>query len=253
MGHRNARPGVVVLKRIFCLLCLGSLLPACSDGTLESFSSDSSLSGAAGSGSDSGAPGGLDPDTTMGPQVFTTTVIDDFEDGDTRVTEDSEGWWYIFNDSTGVQDFVIEDVSGERSSSTYAAHTFGERFTAWGAGLGVDLAGIQDARRPDEPFDASQFAGISFWARVGAASVRQVRVDLLSPCGDGCATYSGVTIELVPEWRQYTVLFSELEPRQAESGFDQSRLMHIQYFFLSPESFDLLVDDLAVVSKYSIK
>lgn len=244
---------MVVLMRAPTLVCLFCLVPSCSDGTLDSFSSENSLDGGAGAGSGSGSTGALDPDTTLGPLVFTTTVIDDFEDGDTRVAENSESWWYIFNDSTGVQEFVIEDVSGERANSKYAAHTFGEQFTAWGAGLGVDLAGIRDARRPDEPFDASQFAGISFWARVGESSVRQVRVDLLSPCGDGCASYSGVTIELVPEWRQYTVLFSELEPRQAESGFDQSRLMHIQYFFLDPESFDLLVDDLAVVSKYSIK
>ena len=259
------------MRPLLILGLTGSVLSACSDGRLTGFTSESALAsepGAGGAASDLGTTADTSIATTdtgtattdtgtattaSGPQVFTTLLIDDFEDGDTRVTPTSESWWYIFNDSTGHQEFLIEDVTGQRSSGIYAAHTYGERFTAWGAGLGVDLAGIQDARSPDQPFDASQFAGISFWAKVGASSVRETRVDLLSPCGDRCVSYSGANIQLATEWQQYTILFSELEPRQDESDFDQSQLMHIQFFFLDPESFDLWVDDLAVVSKYSVK
>src|SRR5690606_5453287 len=162
------------------------LLLACGEGKLTAFTSEAALGGApAGAGPD----GGIDTEGSSVPQVFTTLLIDDFEDGDTRVTPESESWWYIFNDSTGQQEFLIDDVSEQRPNSVYAAHTFGEAFTAWGAGLGVDLAGIQDARNPSVPFDASQFAGISFWARVAENSVKKTRVDLLSPCGDDCASY----------------------------------------------------------------
>ncbi len=241
-----------VLARLAVALVACILLAACGEGELTAFSSQGAPGGG-GSENGSGAQNvGVDIDGSVGPRVYTTALIDDFEDGDSRVTPDSESWWYIFNDSTGEQEFVIEDVSGQREGSAFAAHTWGGHFTAWGAGLGVDLAGIQDARSPGEPFDATQFAGISFWARVEASSVRETRVDLLNPCGDNCVAYSGVNIQLAQSWRQYTVLFSELEPRQ-DSDFDQSQLLHLQFFFLDPESFDLWVDDLAVVSKYSIK
>jgi hypothetical protein len=234
-------------KRASALLLCSSLC-GCGQGQLQAFSNDPHAAGGTSSGVLQGDLGGSGE-----PQAFTTRLIDDFEDGDTRVNPKSESWWYAFNDNTGEQQFQIENVSGERSNSSYAAHTFGEYFTTWGAGLGVDLAGVQDARNPEEPFDASQFAGISFWAKTQADSVRKLRVDLLSPCGDDCASYSGVSIELSHQWQQYTVLFSELEPRQNDSDFDESQLVHIQFFFLGTDRFDLWVDDLSVVSKDSIK
>jgi hypothetical protein len=241
-----------ILMRAAFLVVVVPMLGGCGDGELNAFSARA-LGEAPGAGG-AGPPSGEDNAASNGgPQVFTTLLIDDFEDGDTRVSPTSESWWYIFNDSTGEQLFQIEDVSGQRANSRYSAHTYGAQFRAWGAGLGVDLAGIQDARNPEEPFDATQFAGISFWAKVLQTSVREIRVDLLSSCGEGCVSYSGVSIELATEWRQYTILFSELEPRQDESNFDQSRVRHIQFFFLDPERFDLWLDDLAVVSKYTIK
>ena len=228
-----------------CVAC--SCLLACGAGELTAFTSEPSL----GEGGVEGGP--IDTTGNGGAQVFTTELIDDFEDGDTRVAETSESWWYIFNDSTGEQQFSVENVSGQRGDSTYAARTYGEQFTAWGAGLGVNLTGIQDARNPAEPFDASRFAGVSFWAKVEAPSVREIKLDFLSDCGDNCVSYSGVNIVLEAEWRQYTVLFSELIPRQDDTQFDPSQVTHIQFFFLGPVSFDLWVDDLAVVSRYIIK
>lgn len=93
--------------------------------------------------------------------------IDYMEDGDGSIefTAGRGGVWFAFNDHTSTQEpdlyaesFAMSKIDPPRQGSRFAVHTSGSGFTKWGAGVGLDL-------RAQQPYDASGYAGISFWAR----------------------------------------------------------------------------------------
>ncbi|WP_437652623.1 hypothetical protein [Sorangium sp. So ce1182] len=139
-----------------------------------------------GGGGAGGLPGGLDcyvKEIPPGVDLH-LSLIDDLEDGNNRIkyTEGRHAYWFVFNDGTGgVQaptdsarivsaiDPPRPGIDGEISKK--AMRTSGEGFTGWGAGVGTDLNSAF--------YDASEYRGITFWARADGDSPTELNVDFV--------------------------------------------------------------------------
>ena len=106
------------------------------------------------------------------------SMIDDGEDGNNQNMPEGNrgGYWYTFRDKKGT---VIEPMAGEDGgtfamseggkSSQFAARFHGK------IGTGAPLFGGMGMNfvDPKATYDASKYAGISFWAKKGDNSVGQ--------------------------------------------------------------------------------
>jgi endoglucanase len=184
-------------------------------------------------------------------------LIEDMEDGDNRtlVREGRGGYWYTSIDAEGSTmqpsgQFKM-DAPG-RSGSKHAAHMHGQMAPA---GYSVYASMGFSVADPKGPYDASRYAGISFWAK-GPAHIRFKMPDAYTSPGGGwckdCYNDFGIELALTPEWEQYTIPFSWLsqqsgwgDPR-AEIAADQ--IYEIQWQFGSRgRTFDVWVDDVAFI------
>ena len=204
-------------------------------------------------------------------------LIDDMEDGSGRICTGSGrvGVWYSFNDDLGTQTpaatipgtpIAVSPIPGGRDASEYAIHTYGDGFTAWGAGVGLDLAydGTTYAT-----YDATAYSGISFWVRgkgqrphgqdlTGFLYLAAVTPTLSFRTSDEISTYHdwggtsmvksfgpSVGIEVEDEWTQHFVPFRNLSQRVGT--FEPDRLTNLQ-FLTRVMPFDFWVDDIAFYS-----
>src|SRR5512138_13782 len=106
----------------------------------------------------------------------TGQLIDDMEDGDSRICdlEGRHGSWYTVSDGSSTDITPSAEVitlipDGPRGTSRYAAHMGGSGFNQWGTILGLGLA--------PKTFDATGAEGIKFWMR----STTPVQVKVLIP------------------------------------------------------------------------
>lgn len=107
-------------------------------------------------------------------------LIEDMEDDNQAIKQAAgrSGSWFSFNDATGTQSppagtqlFPMEDLEPPRGTSRVAVRTTGSGFGTWGAGVGFELAST-------EPYDASGYAGIAFWARGAEGLTQRVRINV---------------------------------------------------------------------------
>jgi endoglucanase len=143
------------------------------------------------------------------------SLVEDAEDGDNRslLSEGRGGYWYTSLDSEGS---TIEpggnfkmDAPGH-AGSKQAAHMHGKMaasgFSVY-ASMGFALT------NPNGPYDASKYAGISFWAK-GPAHVRLKVPDVYTAPGGGfckdCYNDFGIELALTAEWQRYTIPFAWL-------------------------------------------
>jgi hypothetical protein len=245
------------------------------------------------SGAGSGAPpttagaGGSSPPSSGGEapaatcaMLPTPTMMDDivstFEDGLGNVMQVAGrgGGFYMFNDGspTGMQMPPTGALPPARmvprcAGSVWAMCMKGSGFTTWGAGMGTDLgmtAAAGDGGTANKnPYDASMYKGITFWAK--AAAPLAVRVSIkdknTAPEGGNCdmAATSGPTacnddwgkgLSLTADWQPFTVLFADL--RQAGWGkmstaFAKDAAYSIQFQVNMGLTFDMCIDDLAFI------
>jgi hypothetical protein len=201
-------------------------------------------------------------------------VIDDFEDGDFILkplgTPTRVGNWYAYGDGTGSQAMSVLAIPGDRGEfSTLSLHTAGGNFTSWGSGIGADLQNGGSDQSGKVPWDASMYAGITFWARADkATSVTLVlpdgdtdaaggicNQDPVPPPGSGtgvCDHHWLKTVNVSAVWQRYTVHFVgelSLEPggNPVPTAFDPSRLVSVQFRVSSGITFDYWIDDVAFV------
>src|SRR5690606_17290411 len=97
-------------------------------------------------------------------------------------------------------------------SSSFAARTFGSGFSSWGAGLTAELNASGEIR---SSYDASDYIGISFWARAaGSLPVRFMVADGNTDADGGvcsnCFDHFGADITLGTDWRRYTFTWWQL-------------------------------------------
>jgi hypothetical protein len=188
------------------------------------------------------------------------------EDQDASIANEGGrvGVWNILNDnSVGATQtpepptFTMSSIAPARSGSLYAARSAGSGFNLWGAGFGFDLNGDGETK---SAFDASAFTGITFWAMTGLTKELTIRMTVgdgntskeggvCTETASGCNDHFAANLVLVPgEWKQYTVLFSEL----AQDGWgepfpapDASTLYSIWFTVGARVDFDIWVDDIA--------
>lgn len=183
--------------------------------------------------------------------------VDDLEDGDLwiRTADGRAGYWYAYNDGTGVQTppsmaTTYADSPGAHGSR-FAAHTQGSGFTDWGGGFGFQLdspPGVSFACT----YDASAYTGMTFRAKGSATMTFAVQiaavVDVIyaGTCTSACFDAHSKVFQLSDTWRTFVVPFSDLH--QAGWGtpvpFDPTTIMNVQFGGGRP-AFDIWVDDIA--------
>jgi hypothetical protein len=184
-------------------------------------------------------------------------LIDDLEDKDKLIpsTAGRAGDWKVNKDDKDTAlSFPKDDLpvnKGGADKSKTAATMKGKTGTvegAWGASLGITLNNFQ-------PYDASKYDGISFYAKVGPKSTTAVRLQFADgqtvPDGGickACWNHFGKDLTLTKDWKKYTVSFAELaqmegwgDPRPP--SVDAKRLMQILWAVSGKGTdFDVWVD-----------
>jgi endoglucanase len=206
---------------------------------------------------------GSEPIKTCGPDG----TIEDFEDGNNQinVVGDRGGYWYTYVDKEGStvspepgdQGGTFNPIEGGHESK-YAAEFKGKL-----AGKSIVYAAMGlNFEDPKSPYDASQYAGITFWAKRAAGSTSKLTVKLpdgnTDPDGQICsACYNdyGYTITVGEQWSRFVLPFHDLRqepdwgsPRKPH--VDTSKLFAIHWEAKAPGSeYDFVVDDIAFICK----
>jgi endoglucanase len=192
--------------------------------------------------------------TEPGPCASTDALIDDGEDGDNRalVRGGRGGYWFTFVDSSGSTlesqgnfKMVAPGNGGSRFAARMRGHAASSGESIY-AGMGLSLAD------PRGPYDASNYDGISFWAK-GPGRVRLEIPDAYTTpegrhCKD-CYNDFGIELALAADWQRYTIKFDWLSQRQGwgdpRPEVAKEALFAIEWQFGSPgRDFDIWIDDL---------
>jgi hypothetical protein len=212
-------------------------------------------------------------------------LIDDMEDGDNRIcpTDGRMGTWWTASDGTKTADlmpavnstFTQTPIPGGRGQSMSAARLAGSGFTGWGALMALDLIGGHA-----QPYDASTFDGITFWAKTNANglafeinSPATIPADRGGVCTDSATALNcnqswqfWVETPAVDNWFLVSVPFSALAQIPGQSTttnnilpgsatWDSAKLANLQLGPVAgpvsspgPAPFELWVDDIAFYS-----
>jgi hypothetical protein len=237
---------------------------------------------ATGTGGSGGGTGGDDMPTTGGTGGTSTTtaggsstggapaglsMIDDMEDGDGSIlaSEGRKGAWYTYNDetATAMQEpavglpFEMAPNNPPRDGSAFSANTKGSGFMTWGSGYGFDFNNA-GAGTTKAAYDASMYAGITFYARIGAGSTGAVRFNVgdgnTTPEGGVCAVGKcsddfGKDINLTEAWQRFDIKFADMTQvgwsMVLLPALDAKTLYSVHFQTGIDKSFDLWVDDVA--------
>jgi hypothetical protein len=283
--HRHARirrTNMTTFTPLASSLTIGLLafsLGGCDNGTSNATgSTDSGVqpsgSGGGSAGGGTGAGGTSAGGTGAGGATTGPTdlsMIDDMEDMDGSIlaAEGRVGAWYSYNDTTsttqvppaGTPGFPMSPITPPRGTSNYAANTTGSGFTTWGAGIGFDLNnGGGDSGAGKQPYDASQYKGITFWAKAGPGGIGNIRMNVqdaqTAPEGGicsttatkGCNDHRGTSVSLTQDWKQFTFTFDSLKQLgfgMAYPTFQTNKLYAIQFQAGTKVKFDIWLDDIA--------
>lgn len=188
-------------------------------------------------------------------------MIDDCEDNNAQVIVQGgrTGYWYTFTDGAGStvtpipgdQGGTFEMTPGGANGTLYAAHVKGVVGNAEDPFVGVGFNFVD----PKGPYDASQYQGITFYAKSGPAQANKVRFKTpdidTDPDGHVCSEcYNDFArdIELTPNWTRYTIPFSRVKQLETWGDpivdeVDKSKLFSVQFHVKEPgATFDLWID-----------
>ncbi|MDI1431156.1 carbohydrate binding domain-containing protein [Polyangium sorediatum] len=238
---------------------------ACDEGSSSTGDGGSGASGGGGPGPGGGGPGGGGPGGggPGGGGQGQVTLIDDMEDQNGSITPNAGmlGAWYTYNDETvgatqtpTVGDpFEMAALSPPRGSSAYGANTKGSGFTTWGAGFGFDLNNDGVTKKA---FNAAQFAGIQFWAKIGGGT-GAVRLNVgdsqttpeAGNCGATCSDDFGANVTLTTDWKEFKFSFADLATvnwsKQNLTAIKKDALYYIHFQAAQSMAFDIWIDDIA--------
>jgi hypothetical protein len=185
--------------------------------------------------------------------------VDDAEDNNNQVLlrGGRSGYWYTFVDKAGSTISPPTQIAflmspGGANGSRYAPRMMG-KVSATGqplfAGMGFSFTD------PKAAFDASAFAGISFYAKVGVGSTGDVRVKVpdvsTDPAGKVCSECFndfGADLRLTGEWQKYAIAFASMRQMDGwgvphATAIDRSKVYGIQWQVTQPgATYDVWVD-----------
>lgn len=210
---------------------------------------------AAGCGSLSPPPDEVVEATPAADSCEARALIDDGEDGDSRVAAvgGRGGYLYTFVDSGGSTvaprgNFTM--AAGGANGSARAMRITGRLTVGQDSYAGLGLSFTE----PKGAYDAGNWTGISFAARAGADPVA-VRVKVpdrnTDPAGGVCSEcYNdfGAEVDVTSEWTRYQVAFADLkqlndwgDPRP--DAVDSRALYGVQWQIRRAGAFELWIDD----------
>lgn len=208
-----------------------------------------------------GTPGAADVATCrLGTRPADDGLIDDFEDENTQlnVIAGRDGYWWTKHDDKGSSigpDPFIPSEGGADGSGLALRGTgktaVGDPAVAWGAGFGVNFL-----TRQNGVYDASKYVGVSFKAKVGEISTRQIRFaigDVNTHPNAGvckvCWNHFSKDLIVTNQWKEFRVLFGEVqqqagwgEPRPA--SVTPGKLVSIDWSIAGGQTYDLWIDDI---------
>ncbi len=197
------------------------------------------------------------PDATSSGDVSgPPSVIDDLEDGDTRIAERDgrQGSWFDFDDgSSGTRSGLELEAVGKEHGT--AACISGKDFTRWGGGFGFSLAEMAGQR---QSYDASRYTGLSFWAKGSETQFRALLVDNYSDPGaqlcSGCNDHFQAPFTPDSEWQKVTLTWQDFEQQgfgDPQPSVCASNLRAIQFQWPANSDFELCVDDVSFTTPAS--
>jgi hypothetical protein len=249
---------------------------------------DSSPQGGGGGGKLSGAGQAGEASNEAGasgdggaPQVvYELEALDDMEDGNAFVlsNDDRNGHWDVSNDGSPsgshtppAANFVMAELlDPSRPDSHFAAYTKGNGYKGWGATMTVSMI-TWPVYAETPPYDASVFAGISFYAKAGVGSDLGLRLRFVGAQTDdrggqcipgadvatACYDHFFRDVKLSQAWQRFDVLFADFKQAGVGKKFDSidvATMYALEFFFpgrstASGNAFELWVDDLAFILK----
>lgn len=189
-------------------------------------------------------------------------LIDDGEDGNNQVIVHTgrAGYIYTYMDPEGTTISPKAGSEGGVFAMSAGGHNSGYAMRMNGtvanakivyAGMGLNMTD------PKDMYDATQYKGISFWAKRGPGASNVVRVKMpdvnTDPdgglCGN-CYNDFGLDIKLNEEWTQYIIPFGKMKqepgwgnPRPGSLAVD--KVFALQFQVKKPGPYDVWVDDIA--------
>ena len=209
------------------------------------------------------APPGSVPLKECGPDG----VIDDMEDNNNQISVIAErgGYWYTYADKDGS---TVWPVSGDQGGTfTMVENGHDSKFAAEMKGKLAGKSIVYAAMGlnfldPKEPFNASNFEGITFWAKRSANTIGKLNIKLpdgnTDPDGQVCSKCFndyGYAINVGEQWQRYVLPFNDLRqepdwgaPRKPH--IDRKRIYAIHFEAKVPGGdYDFFIDDIAFICK----
>ncbi|HEY5447426.1 MAG TPA: hypothetical protein VIQ54_01705, partial [Polyangia bacterium] len=164
------------------------------------------------------APPGTVPMKECGPDG----VIDDMEDNNNQISVIAErgGYWYTYADKDGS---TVWPVSGDQGGTfTMVENGHDSKFAAEMKGKLAGKSIVYAAMGlnfldPKEPFNASNYEGITFWAKRSANTIGKLNIKLpdgnTDPDGQVCSNCFndyGYAINVGEQWQRYVLPFNDL-------------------------------------------
>ena len=209
---------------------------------------------------------GLDGTYSAAPTPEQKAFIDGFESGNGQLNgvDGRTGHWQTFNDGSpgamvnpGPPPLFIPDRPGH--TGVYAAHLSGMGFTSWGCATEVSFIDLVGGKK--QPYDASAYKGVTFWAKRGAGVLDTARLNIVDRhtdpdggyCKSGCYDHYGINLVLSTTWAQYTYAWGDLAQigwgeKGPITGPDPSALFSFQVHFdggAAGPAFDFWIDDIS--------
>jgi len=244
--------------------------PASNGGGFNTGAGGATTSGGAHNTAGAATTGGAGAPAVGGCKAAAGTIadllIDDLEDGDNTIRPlgSRVGYWYTYNDGSGVQvpaptATFKGTAPGSTASPMFAATTSGPAFTIYGAGMGFDF---NNTAMKSCPYDASAYTGIKFWAKANAGNMAtmalkaMIKIPATTPStsdGGACATkcedhfYLKPAPVLTTTWTQYSMPFASIAQDgfgTPVSAFDKAHILAMQFQVAMGVAFNFSIDDI---------
>jgi endoglucanase len=256
-AYALASVSAAVLAAVSASACSHDAPPAQTAQAGQTGPTSSDPGSAAPQGAAAPPPGPMTVSDKDCPADFT---VDDVEDNNNQVLlqKGRKGYWYTFVDKAGTTltppagtKFIMS--AGGPKDSQHAAHMMGKVSSAGDplfAGMGFSFTD------PKGPYSATEYTGVSFYAKVGAGSTKAVRLKVpdadTDPAGKKCTECFndfGVDLALTDQWKKYTVPFATMKQMEGwgapnPATVDKSTLYGLQWQVTAQgANFDVWVDD----------
>ena len=194
-------------------------------------------------------------------------VIDDMEDNNNQISVIAErgGYWYTYVDKDGSTVWPVPGDQGGTFTMVEGGHEskFAAEFKGKMAGKSIVYAAMGlNFLDPKEPYNASAYEGITFWAKSAPNTAGRLTVKMpdgnTDPDGQVCSACFndyGFAVNVPQEWTRFVLPFNDLKqepdwgaPRKPH--IDRKRIYAIHFEAKVPSAeYDFWIDDIAFICK----